>query len=372
MQIPVPFSPDQASSYAGETDALYGFLWTLTIFFGVGLVIAIFYFAVKYRRRHPNEVGAPVEGAIKLELTWTVIPFLISMGIFVWATDLYFKIYRPPANAKEVYVVGKQWMWKIQHTEGQREINELHVPIGQRIKLIMTTEDVIHSFFIPAFRMKLDVVPGRYSTVWFEPTQVGKFELFCAEYCGTSHSGMIGSVIVMEPADYQAWLAGGTGEGSPAQQGEKLFAQLACSSCHLASGQGRGPRLQGVFGSQVELADGSKVVANEDYIRESILNPRAKTVAGFTPIMPTFQGLVSEEQVLQLVAYVRSLTQEGQGGAAGSTTGTAGGAGASSGGAAAPSGGAAGSNTTPGREAGNPAASQSKGNAGAKPQPPKR
>jgi cytochrome c oxidase subunit 2 len=360
MQIPVPFSPDQASSYASDTDNLYSFLWTLTIVFGVGLVAAIFYFAVKYRRRHPQEVGAPIAGAMTLELTWTVIPFIIAMGIFVWGTELYFKIYRPPANAKEVYVVGKQWMWKIQHTEGQREINELHVPVNTRVKLIMTTEDVIHSFFIPAFRMKLDVVPGRYSTVWFEPTQVGKYELFCAEYCGTSHSGMIGSVIVMEPADYQAWLAGGTGEGSPAQQVEKLFAQLACSSCHLQSGQGRGPRLQGVFGSQVELADGSKVVANEDYVRESILNPRAKVVAGFQPIMPTFQGLVSEEQVLQLVAYVRSLGQEGQGGAGASGAGTA-----------TPSG-AAGGNASPGREAGNPAASQSKGNAGAKPQPPKQ
>jgi cytochrome c oxidase subunit 2 len=361
MQIPVPFSPDQGSSFASDTDALYGLLWALTIVVGIGLVLAIFYFAIKYRRRHPNEVGVPVAGAIKLEMAWTIIPFIIFMGIFVWGTELYFKIYRPPANAKEVYVVGKQWMWKIQHTEGQREINELHVPLGQRTKLIMTTEDVIHSFYVPAFRFKLDVVPGRYSTVWFEPTQVGRFELFCAEYCGTSHSGMIGSIIVMEPADYQAWLAGGTGEGSPAQQGEKLFAQLACSSCHLASGQGRGPRLQGVFGSQVELADGSKVVANEDYIRESILNPRAKVVAGFTPIMPTFQGLVSEEQVLQLVAYVRSLAQEGQSGAAGSAPGTGGGAGASGAGTA-----------TPGREAGNPAASQSKGNAGAKPQPPKQ
>jgi cytochrome c oxidase subunit II len=323
MQISVPFSADQASSYAGDVDSLYGFLWTLTIFFGVGLTLAIFYFAVKYRRRHPDQVGKPVAGAIGLELTWTVIPFIISMGIFAWGAEIYFRIYRPPATAMDVYVVGKQWMWKFQHTEGQREINELHVPLGRKVKLTMTTEDVIHSFFVPAFRMKLDVVPGRYSTVWFEPTKLGRFELFCAEYCGTSHSGMIGSVVVMDPAEYQTWLSGGSGEGTPAQQGEKLFTQLACSSCHLATGQGRGPRLQGVFGSQVELADGSKVVANEDYIRESILNPRAKVVAGFQPIMPTFQGLVSEEQVLQLVAYVHSLGQEAQGGATGNTMGSA-------------------------------------------------
>jgi cytochrome c oxidase, subunit II len=362
MQIPVPFSPDQASSYAGDVDNLYALLWLLTIVFGIGLTIAIFYFAIKYRRRHPNEVGHPVAGAIGLELTWTVIPFLISMGIFAIGTDIYFKIYRPPATAMDVYVVGKQWMWKFQHTEGQREINELHVPLGRRVKLTMTTEDVLHSLFVPAFRMKLDVVPGRYSTVWFEPTQLGRFELFCAEYCGTSHSGMIGSVVVMDPAEYQAWLAGGSGEGTPAQQGEKLFAQLACNSCHLATGQGRGPRLQGLFGTQVELADGSKIVANEDYIRESILNPRARIVAGFQPVMPTFQGLVSEEQLLQLIAYIHSLGQEGQGGAAGSTTG---GSTTSAGGA----GNAAGGSTTPGREVGIPSAVKSKGNAGAAPKP---
>ena len=365
MQIPVPFSPDQASSYAGDVDRLYSFLWTLTIFFGVGLTIAIFYFAIKYRRRHANEVGHPVAGALTLEVTWTVIPFLISMGIFAWGTEIYFRIYRPPATAMDVYVVGKQWMWKFQHLEGQREINELHVPLGRRVKLTMTTEDVLHSLFIPAFRMKLDVVPGRYSTVWFEPTQVGRFELFCAEYCGTSHSGMIGSVVVMDPADYQAWLAGGSGEGSPAQQGEKLFQQLACNSCHLANGQGRGPRLQGVFGTQVQLADGSKVVANEDYVRESILNPRAKVVAGFQPIMPTFQGLVSEEQVLQLVAYVQSLGQEGQGGAAGTATGNATpGSGGAGGAMTAPSG-----TTTPGREVGTPSSVKGKGNAGSAPTP---
>lgn len=358
MQISVPFAPDQASSYAGDVDNLYGMLWVLTIFFGIGLTLAIFYFAIKYRRRHPNEVGKPVAGAIRLELTWTIIPFIISMGIFAMGTEIYFKIYHPPASATDVYVVGKQWMWKFQHVEGQREINELHVPLGRRIKLTMTTEDTIHSLFVPAFRMKLDVVPGRYSTVWFEPTQLGRFELFCAEYCGTSHSGMIGSVVVMGPAEYQTWLAGGSGEGTPAQQGEKLFAQLACNSCHLASGQGRGPRLQGLFGSQVELADGSKIVANEDYIRESILNPRARVVAGFQPIMPTFQGLVSEEQLLQLVAYIHSLGPEERSGAAGSTTGGS-------------TTGAGGANNSAAdvKPVGIPAVPKSKGKAGSAPQP---
>lgn len=312
-------------------DALYAFLWTLTIAFGVGLVMAIFYFAIKYRRRHEGEVGHPVAGAISLELTWTVIPFLIAMGIFVWGALLYFKIYRPPETAMDVYVVAKQWMWKFQHQEGQREINELHIPVGRRVKLTMTTEDTLHSFFVPAFRAKLDVVPGRYSVLWFEPTKVGRYELFCAEYCGTSHSGMIGSVVVMEPADYQAWLSGGGAEGTPAQLGEKLFAQLACNSCHLPNDQGRGPSLNGIFGTQVQLADGSKLVANEDYVRESILNPRAKLVAGHQPIMPTFQGLVNEEQLLQLIAYIRSLGPSGQGGAAGGATGTAAPSGAATG-----------------------------------------
>lgn len=316
MQVSVPFSADQASSYAGDVDTLYAFLWTLTILFGLGLTLIIFFFAIRYRRRHPDEVPKPVRSDLRLEIAWSVIPFIISMGIFVWGTMIYFKIYRPPANAMDVYVVAKQWMWKFQHLEGQREINELHVPLGQSVKLTMTSEDVIHSFYVPAFRVKMDLVPGRYSSVWFKATQTGRFELFCAEYCGTSHSGMIGSVVVMEPNEYAAWLSGGGSEGSPAELGGKLFTQLACSSCHLTSGQGRGPNLQGLFGTQVELGDGSKVVANEDYIRESILTPRAKVVAGYQPIMPTFQGLVSEEQVMQLVAYVRSLSQQGQGGAA--------------------------------------------------------
>jgi cytochrome c oxidase subunit 2 len=207
----------------------------------------------------------------------------------------------------QIYVVGKQWMWKVQHMEGRREINELHVPIGRPIKLTMTSEDVIHSFYLPAFRTKLDVVPGRYGEMWFEPTKTGKFHLFCAEYCGTKHSGMIGEVVVMEPSEYQTWLSGGVPEGSLASTGAKLFADLACNTCHRPDAQGRGPVLEGLFGKTVALQSGETVTVDEAYVRESILTPAAKITGGFQPIMPTFQGLVTEEQLLALVEYVKSL-----------------------------------------------------------------
>jgi cytochrome c oxidase subunit II len=303
----VPFSPDQASSFASSVDGLYGFLWTLTIVIGCALTLLITYFAIKYRRRDETEIPRPVRASHRLEAVWIGIPFVVAMGIFVWAASIYYRMYRPPEEAIDVYVVGKQWMWKFQHLDGHREINELHVPVGRKVKLTMTTEDVIHSFFVPAFRIKLDVVPGKYSTLWFEPTKAGRYHLFCAEYCGTSHSGMIGWVEVMEAPEYQAWLSGGAEGGSLSVAGEKLFQQLACNTCHKADGTGRGPALQGVFGKQVQLANGQKVIADEGYIRESITNPKAKIVSGYQPIMPTFQGQVSEEQLLQLIAYIHSL-----------------------------------------------------------------
>lgn len=307
MQV-VPFSPDQASTFASDVDGLYGFLWTLTVVLGGVLTLLILYFAVKYRRRDPDEIPRPVAASHRLEAIWVGVPFVLAMGIFVWGTSLYVRMYRPPDEAIDVYVVAKQWMWKMQHLDGHREINELHVPVGRRVKLTMTTEDTIHSFYVPAFRTKMDVVPGKYSTMWFEPKRAGRYHLFCAEYCGTSHSGMIGWIDVMEAPEYQAWLSGGTAEGSLATSGQKLFEQLACITCHKSDGSGRGPALEGVFGKTVQLSDGQKVVADEGYIRESILTPRAKVVAGYQPIMPTFQGQISEEQLLQLVAYVRSLS----------------------------------------------------------------
>jgi len=214
---------------------------------------------------------------------------------------------RPPDETLNIYVVGKQWMWKFQHLDGQREINELHVPVGRAVKLIMTSEDVIHDVFVPAFRVKADVLPGRYTSIWFQATTPGRYQLFCAEYCGTKHSGMTGQVVVMDPTEYQAWLSGGTAEGSLASAGEKLFQDLACTTCHRADAQGRGPVLVGLFGKTQNLEGGGSVVVDEAYVRESILMPGARITAGFQPIMPAFQGLINEEQLLQLIEYVKSL-----------------------------------------------------------------
>jgi cytochrome c oxidase subunit 2 len=325
INLPVPFSPEQASTFAPHVDALYVYLVTLTAFFTLAISAAIIFFAVKYRRRRADELPRPIAGSMVLELTWTIIPLLIAMTIFVWGASIFFKAYRAPQQAMEVYVVGKQWMWKFQHQTGQREINELHIPVGARVKLTMTTEDVIHSFYVPAFRIKQDVVPGRYLQTWFEATKPGKYYLFCAEYCGTNHSGMGGYVYVMEQAAYQQWLAGGSGTESAASQGMKLFQQRGCASCHQVEAggqQGRGPTLYGVFGKQQQIEGDGAVTVDEGYIRESILNPQAKIAAGFQNIMPTFQGQLNEEQILQLVAYVRSLAgqQQGGAGAGGQTT----------------------------------------------------
>ena len=297
---------------AGRVDALYFFLLALSAFFALLIAGLIVYFAVKYRRRSPDAVGENIHGSTVLELTWTGIPLLITMVIFVWGAAVYFAMATPPEDTLNIYVVGKQWMWKFQHLDGQREINELHVPVGRNVKLITTSEDVIHDFFVPAFRMKADVLPGRYVSLWFRPTRPGRYQLFCAEYCGTQHSRMIGEVVVMEPSEYQTWLSGGAPEGSLASTGEKLFQDLACITCHRSDTQGRGPMLQGLFGKTVALQNEETVVGDEAYIRESILNPAAKITAGFQPIMPAFQGLVSEEQLLALIEYVKSLGTQPQ------------------------------------------------------------
>jgi len=299
--------PEEASSFAFEVDLFYLFLFALTGFFTVLIGGAALYFLVKYRRRSQGEVPEQIEGHLKLEIAWTVIPFVISMFIFVWGAKLYYQMYTAPKDALEIFVTGKQWMWRAQHPDGQREINELHVPLGRRVKLTMTSEDVIHAYFIPAFRTKTDVVPGRYTTSWFTPTKAGTYRLFCAEYCGTQHSGMIGKVIVMEYPDYQAWLRNVPRDKSPAEAGEQLFTSLACVNCHLGNNTGRGPSLQDLFGKDVKLANGGVVKADETYLRESILNPGAKVVAGYSNDMPTFQGLVTEEQVAMIIQYIKSI-----------------------------------------------------------------
>jgi cytochrome c oxidase subunit 2 len=299
--------PDQASTISVEVDHLLYFLLAVSVFFTVLIFVAIAYFAVRYRRRSDTEIPHVVHTGLALEVLWSVIPFGLTMVMFTWGASIFFKESRPPDNSLPIYVVGKQWMWKLQHLGGQREINELHVPMGRPIKLTMTSEDVIHSFYVPDFRVKQDVVPGRYTTIWFEPTKPGKYHLFCAEYCGTNHSGMIGWIYVMEPQDFQAWLNGGRAMGSLAENGEKLFQDLACGNCHRTDNAGRCPNLVGLFGKTVPIADGSSVKFDEAYIRESILQPTAKIAAGYQPIMPTFQGLVTEDGMLQLVEYIKSL-----------------------------------------------------------------
>ncbi|HET7749060.1 MAG TPA: cytochrome c oxidase subunit II [Terriglobales bacterium] len=301
-----PLWPAIASNHALPVDLLYIFLVVLSAVMTLAIFATIAVFGLKYRRRHGREAHQ-IEGSLILEITWSVIPLGIFMVLFGWGAVIYFHERTPPRDSTEIYVVGKQWMWKVQHQEGQREINELHVPVDRDIKLIMTSQDVIHSFFVPAFRLKQDVLPGRYTTLWFHAIRPGTYHLFCAEYCGTQHSGMIGSIIVLNPADYEAWLSGGGGEGSLASTGQKLFQQLGCGSCHRSDTQGRGPNLVGVFGKPVLLDDGRTVTADENYVRESILNPGAKIAAGFKNIMPSFQGVVNEEQLLSLVAYIKSL-----------------------------------------------------------------
>jgi len=299
--------PEQASTMAGRVDALFLFLCAITLFFAGLIATLIVVFMVRYRRRSEDERPEEIHGSTALELFWTVIPFGIVMVVFFWGASLYASLKRPPDDAIPIDVVGKQWMWKLQHREGRREIDSLHVPVGRPVKLTITSEDVIHGFYIPAFRIKQDAIPGRYTQTWFEATKVGTFDLFCSAYCGTLHSGMIGKVVVMPPDDFQTWLSGAEAGAPAASAGEALFQAQGCPSCHQADGRGRGPSLVGVFGTTVKLQDGRSVRADEGYLRESILTPQAKVVAGYQPVMPTYQGLVSEEQLLQIIAYLQSL-----------------------------------------------------------------
>lgn len=296
-----------ASTFANEWNWLFWMLVTVCGFVATGIAILLIYWAIRYRRRREDELPEQIEGNVKVEAAWTVIPFVIFLGMFGWGSEIYLDIERPPDNARPVYVVAKQWMWKLQYATGQREINTLHVPIGEPIKLIMISQDVIHSFFIPAFRIKQDVLPRRYTTIWFQATKPGRYHLFCAEYCGTKHSGMIGWVYAMEPRDFQLWLEQGGAEGSLASTGEKLFHQFGCSNCHHFETQGRCPMLRDLFGRPVQLMNGRTIVADETYIHEKILHPRSQPIQGFDPIMPSFDGQLTEEQLLALISYIKSI-----------------------------------------------------------------
>ena len=299
--------PDQASTIARGVDHLYYFLTAIDLFFTIVIFLTIFYFAIRYRRRSEHHEATQIEGNIPLEILWTAVPLGLTVIVFLWGTALFIENARPPARSTEIFVVGKQWMWKIQHPEGIQEINELHVPVHQPIKLTMTSEDVIHDFAVPAFRVKKDVVPGMYTTLWFEATHAGSFHLYCDQYCGTNHAVMRGQVIVMEAIDYEQWVSGGIRGESMAQSGAKLYDQLACITCH---GTGRAPSLAGLYGKTVKLSDGKTVEADDAYMRESIIYPSAKIVAGYPPIMPTYKGQVTEEQLLQLIAYIKSMRSE--------------------------------------------------------------
>lgn len=313
----VPLFPEQASTFAWQVDALYVYLILISVFFTVVIVAAIFYFAIKYREKEKFASGSEIHGSITLETVWSIIPFIISMTIFLGGAIVYYHQTTPPADSMDVYVVGKQWMWKFQHSTGQREINELHIPVGRKVKLTMTTEDVLHDLSFPAFRTKADVVPGRYTYLWFEATKPGKYHIFCAEYCGLNHSGMGGWVYVMPQDEFDNWLSGNVSGQTPVEAGKDLFEnKLGCASCHAGGPQQRGAKLEGIFNHDVKLVGGATVKADEEYIRNSILNPSGQVVEGFQPIMPTFKGQVTEEQLVALVAYIKSLSGDQAGGAA--------------------------------------------------------
>ncbi len=299
--------PETASRIASEVDALTFFLAAVSLFFVVLIAGCLVILSLRFRRTRAQQ-SEQIEGSLALEALWTVIPLIIVLCSFGWGAKLYYEMRTPPKEGMQFYVTGKQWMWKVQHPTGQREINSLHVPVGETILLTMTSEDVIHDFFIPAFRVKADTVPGMYTSMWFEATKKGTYHLFCAEYCGTSHSEMIGEVVVMDPADYQEWLNGQPAGKNPIESGKILFENLRCDTCHAAGSGQRGPDLAGRFGLPARLSDGQTVLFDEDYVRESILEPNKKLSAGFQPLMPTYQGQVSEDQLLHLIAYIKSMT----------------------------------------------------------------
>jgi cytochrome c oxidase subunit 2 len=302
-----PLWPATASSYAHQVDILLLFLWLLAAALSAPVVVALGAFTLRYRRGRDVDRTHRPDRNVGLEVSWALIPFLLTLVFFTWAAKLYFDQSRPPPGALEISVLAKQWMWKFQHPGGQREIDELHVPANRPIKLTMISEDVIHSLFFPALRIKQDVLPARYTILWFDADRPGVYKLLCAEFCGTSHSEMGGRIIVMEPAAYEQWLERTPSDLSLAASGAALFRSLGCSGCHVSSPAVHAPPLEGVFGHPVPLASGQVVIADEGYIRDSILLPKKDVVAGYEPIMPSFENRLSEEQLIQLVAYIKSL-----------------------------------------------------------------
>lgn len=308
-----PLWPPAASPGARVTDTIFIGLIVATGIVAAGIAVTIFYFCYKYRAGSPAKRTPPLSHAWRIEATWIAIPTMFFLGMFVWAAEHYFVELHPPADATPIFVVGKQWMWKVEHPDGRREVDELHVPTGKPIKVMITSEDVIHSFFLPAFRLKMDAVPSRYTQYWFVADTPGTYHLFCSEYCGTNHARMQGKLVVMKPADFQRWLT--LHPPAPTVQptvrtSSASWITLGCAQCHRTDTDSIAPRLEGLFGTKVKLTDGRTVIADEDYIRESILNPAAKVVAGYPAIMPTYAGLVTPEQLNQLVEAVKALKQD--------------------------------------------------------------
>jgi len=298
--------PPEASKIAPQMDALYFFMVLISLIGLTIVVLLITTFSVMYRkRRHP--VAVQIEGSTLLEATWTIIPLGLFLVMFVWGSIIYFRVYTPPVNAMNIYVVGKQWMWKAEHPCGQHEINSLHIPTGRPIQLTLISQDVFHSFSIPAFRVKREAIPGRYTSVWFEATTPGTYHLFCTQYCGTNHSQMIGDIVVLTPDDYKRWTEQSTSGMSLAQNGERLFASLSCNACHTGLAGARGPSLADIYGSSVSLANGSSARVDEAYLRQAILNPSDHVPQGYAPIMPTYQVQISEDGVIALVEYIKNL-----------------------------------------------------------------
>jgi cytochrome c oxidase subunit II len=295
-------------SVTHEYDTLFWSIAALCAVVATAIAAFLIYCAWHYRRRDPDEIPPQIRMNIPLEATWIALPAILFACMFVYGSKLYFDVERPPDNAEDVYVVAKQWMWKLQHLGGQREINTLHVPVGRSIRMNMISADVIHSFYVPAFRIKQDVLPGRYTTIWFRAETPGTYHLFCAEYCGTEHSQMIGWVYAMEPKDYQVWLEQGGAEGSLASTGEKYFHQFGCSNCHHFDGHGPGPSLARLYGHAVQTEEGRVVIADDSYIRDKILNPSVKVPQGFkSTVMPTFKGQLNEDEITALIAYIKAI-----------------------------------------------------------------
>lgn len=305
-----PFFPTAASTTATQVDHIYFFLLGLSAFVLAIVFLPMIYFLFKYRRQNKASRKPLTISTNKIEITWTLIPTFIALSLFAWGANVYFYEEVPPANTIDVNVIGKQWMWKIEHQEGNREINELHIPVNRAIKLTLASEDVIHSFFIPAFRIKQDVVPGRFTTEWFTPTRTGAYRFYCSEYCGADHSKMRGMVFVMTPTEYQDWLSRTAPRDTLAQSGEKLFRELGCSGCHVNSSVVHAPPLEGLYGKLVPLSDGTFVRADDKYIHDKILFPSTKVPAGYQPVMPSFQGRVSQAELFELVAYIKSIGNE--------------------------------------------------------------